>query len=83
MQAKGNFLFILFGLCMVISAPSQTLRGKIDTLVQAYCETGCYNGVVLVSARGKIILKKAYGIADRELNVPMTTEMKFRILLSD
>jgi CubicO group peptidase (beta-lactamase class C family) len=45
----------------------------------AYYQNGVFNGVVLVSEKGGIILKKAFWIADRELNVPMTTDMKFRI----
>ncbi len=79
MQAKMKYLCIFFGLCSVISASSQTLHVKIDSLLNAYYEAECFNGVVLVCEKGEIILKKAYGIADRELNVPMTTDMKFRI----
>ena len=74
-----KYLYILFGLCMVIYATAQTPPKRIDSLLTAYYEADCYNGVVLVCEKGKIILKKAYGIADRELNVPMTTDMKFRI----
>jgi CubicO group peptidase (beta-lactamase class C family) len=79
MQAKVKYLYIFLGLCMVISAAAQTHQEKIDSLLSAYYESDCFHGVVLVSEKGKIILKKAYGIADRELNVPMTTDMKFRI----
>jgi len=79
MQAKVKYLYIFFGLCMVISTAAQTPEEKIDSLLTAYYESDCFNGVVLVSEKGKIILKKAYGTADRELNIPMTTDMKFRI----
>ena len=64
---------------MVISVHAQTFHERIDSLLSAYNKSDCFHGVVLVSEKGKIILKKAYGIADRELNVPMTTDMKFHI----
>ncbi len=39
-------------------------------------ETGC---AALVAERGKILYHKAFGMADMELNVPMKTDMLFRI----
>ena len=39
-------------------------------------ETGC---VALVAEKGKIIYKKAFGMANMELNVPMKTDMAFRL----
>ena len=79
MKTKGNLIIILLGLSICTSAVAQTKQEKIDSLISAYYHADCFNGVVLVSEKGKIIIKKAYGIADRELNVPMTTDMKFRI----
>ena len=74
-----NLFIIVLSLVICSSANSQTKEVKIDSLISAYSNADCFNGVVLVSEKGKIIFKKAYGIADRELNVPMTTEMRFRI----
>jgi CubicO group peptidase (beta-lactamase class C family) len=76
---KMNKLFILIGLSFIVSVAAQTPQEKIDSLLSAYCEADCFNGVVLVSKKGEVILKKAYGIADREMNVPMTINTKFRI----
>ncbi len=39
-------------------------------------ETGC---VALVAEKGKIIYKKAFGMANIELDVPMKTDMVFRV----
>jgi CubicO group peptidase (beta-lactamase class C family) len=68
-------------LCMMgyMAADAQTEPEKIDSLIGAYCNDDLFSGVVLVSKNGKIIFKKAYGLADRELDVAMTTGMKFRI----
>lgn len=74
-----NLIFILHALTFFRTTDAQSKQDKIDELIQAYYSADCFSGVVLVSEKGRIILKKAYGIADRELNVPMTTDMKFRI----
>lgn len=79
-MVKMLFLFItVIGLMICSTVQSQTKPEKIESLISAYYNADCFNGVVLVSEKGNIIFKRAYGIADRELNVPMTTEMKFRI----
>ncbi|MBN1791749.1 MAG: beta-lactamase family protein [Bacteroidales bacterium] len=72
-------LFILLSLNIYTSAVAQTKPQKIDALISAYHDADCFNGVVLVSQKGEVIYRKAFGLADRELNVPMTTEMRFRI----
>jgi len=79
MKTRVHLLLILGGLINFSTIASQTKSEKIDSLLSAYYNSDCFNGVVLVSEKGKIILKKAYGLADRELNVPLTTDMKFRI----
>jgi len=76
---KVFHFFILLGLIVYSAAEAQTKQQKIDSLISAYHNADCFNGVVLVSEKGQTIFKKAYGIADRELNVAMTTDMKFRI----
>ena len=38
-----------------------------------------FNGVVLVAKDGKVLLRKGYGTANRELAVPMREATKFRI----
>jgi CubicO group peptidase (beta-lactamase class C family) len=79
MKTFAYLLLILLELIIYTSADAQTKKEKIDSLISAYYNADCFNGIVLVSEKGGIILKKAYGIADRELNVPITTDMKFRI----
>lgn len=38
-----------------------------------------FTGAVLVMKQNKVLLKKGYGLADREWNIPNTPETKFRI----
>lgn len=75
---------IFLGLYLSISAQdisiNRSLLGdKLDSaLVQRFKpnEPGC---AVLVSNRGQIIYKKAFGLANLELNVPMKADMVFEI----
>jgi CubicO group peptidase (beta-lactamase class C family) len=51
----------------------------LDDYAQAEFKVKDFNGVMLVMQKGKAIYKKAFGLADREWNIPNTTETKFRI----
>jgi len=79
MKTIVHLLLILAGLIFYSSIVAQTKSEKIDSLLSAYYDADCFNGVVLVSKKGELIFKKAYGLADRELNVQITTDMRFRI----
>jgi len=58
---------------------AQTKPEKIDTLMQKYAEYGQFNGSVLVAENGSVILKKGYGFANFEWDIPNTPDTKFRI----
>ncbi|HLK29210.1 MAG TPA: serine hydrolase [Puia sp.] len=51
----------------------------LDQYVQAQMSVKGFSGSVLVMKQNNVLLKKAYGLADREWNVPNTTDTKFRI----
>lgn len=51
----------------------------LDEYAQAEFKVKEFNGTVLVMLKGKAIYKKAFGMADREWNVPNTENTKFRI----
>ena len=52
---------------------------KINDLMMGYYRNGLFDGVVLVSEKGQVIYNKALGLADREWNIPMTVDTKFKI----
>lgn len=79
MKGILKILIVSLGLIACTFAEAQTKQEKIESLINAYYNADYFHGVVLVSQKGEVILKKAYGIADRELSVPMTADMKFRI----
>jgi CubicO group peptidase (beta-lactamase class C family) len=58
-------------------ANSQSKR--IDELIKIYNFNEGFSGSVLVAQNGNIILKKGYGNANREWNIPNKPDTKFRI----
>ena len=81
-----GLLMLLFIMMSVLTfrASAQTLNAKqltaeIDKILTEQFkpgETGC---AVLVAKNGQVIYRKAFGMADLELDVPMKPEMVFRI----
>ncbi len=57
-------------------SPDRLLAQKIDTYIQSY---GDFNGAVLVTRNGKIIICQGYGYANYELEIPNAPQTKFRI----
>jgi CubicO group peptidase (beta-lactamase class C family) len=58
---------------------AQEITSEIDKHMNLAVETGKFSGSILVARNGKVLISKGYGMANRELNVPNTPQMKFRI----
>lgn len=71
---------VLF-LCAIAGSSllAQTKAEKIDALMQKYTEYGQFNGSILVSDNGAVILKKGYGFANFEWDIPNAPDTKFRL----
>jgi D-alanyl-D-alanine carboxypeptidase len=52
---------------------------RADTMLRMHLKAGDFSGVVLIAAHGRPLLRRAYGLANRELSVPATPETVFRI----
>lgn len=48
-------------------------------LCRATADTGLFSGAVLVADKGEVIYKEAFGLANREWNIPNTPDTKFRL----
>lgn len=70
---------ILFALFGNLNLFSQSAEYKINELISTYAENGQFNGVILVKKGEKVIYKNAFGLANREWNIPNTTDSKFLI----
>jgi len=79
---------ILLGWIMIVvlSVAAAPVRGQtsekaeaIDNLMRTYHTYGLFNGSVLVAEKGRVILKKGYGLANMEWNIPNTADTRHRL----
>jgi CubicO group peptidase (beta-lactamase class C family) len=56
-----------------------SIESKIDEYLHPYLEMDAWSGVISIYEGGEPIFQKAYGLADREWNIPNTIDTKFRI----
>jgi CubicO group peptidase (beta-lactamase class C family) len=56
---------------------SQSAVYKINELMSAYAENGQFNGTIMVRKGENVIYKNAFGLANREWNIPNTIDSKF------
>jgi CubicO group peptidase (beta-lactamase class C family) len=68
-------------LCLVagIALFAQKKEAKLAGIMQAYHNYNMFDGAVLVAENGKIIYKGAFGLANREWNIPNQTDTKFML----
>ncbi len=73
----------LLAVLLLIAIPAvlvaQDKQQKIDELISAYNQFGQFNGSALVAENGKVLLKKGYGLANMEWNIPNQPDTKFRL----
>src|SRR6478735_2362152 len=70
-------LAVLLG--FAAASPCQDIGAKADDYLATWANQGRFSGAVLIAKDGKILLRKGYGMANYELNVPNTPGMVFRI----
>ena len=78
------FTFLFLSYFFVFPSFAQTivdkqLTAKFDQLLSEQFKTGETGAAALVSRKGQIIYKKAFGMANMELNIPMQPDNVFRI----
>jgi CubicO group peptidase (beta-lactamase class C family) len=68
-------------LCTFLVAPLGTAESAatIDQLISQYQKLGLFNGSALVAENGQVVLKKGYGLANIEWNIPNAPDTKFRL----
>lgn len=73
------FLSAAFVLATTTLACGQDVAAKADQYLSAWATQGRFSGTVLIAKGDKILLRKGYGMANFEQNVPNTPETVFRI----
>ena len=51
----------------------------IDQFISRYHELGLFNGSALIADHGQVVIKKGYGLANMEWNIPNAPDTKFRL----
>jgi CubicO group peptidase (beta-lactamase class C family) len=82
--ARYYTLTVLIFLSVLVSVlPAQFVAqdnaSKIDNYVKKIVENGQFNGAILVAEDGDVILKKGYGFANMDWEIPNTPDTKFKI----
>jgi CubicO group peptidase (beta-lactamase class C family) len=75
---KTILVLLTFGLAQAAFC-QKTIVQKLDELMEAYCKVNKFNGSVLVSRKGKILLEKGYGIKNVRTNMPNDAHSIFQI----
>jgi CubicO group peptidase (beta-lactamase class C family) len=73
---KSKLLFLSLQILYVINLNALVNGKKIDSYLKN-CKN--FSGAVLITQKGKIILKKGYGYASYEFDIPTTSHTKFPI----
>ena len=61
------------------AADTRPYSERAVALIEFYAKSDLFTGSVLVAKEGKVLLRRSFGLANREWNVPNTPETKFRI----
>ena len=76
----GMILFLALGTAVLSgNTPAQVKGDDIEALVRSFEAREHFSGVVLVARYGEVLFRKAYGLANREWEIPNTVDTKFRI----
>jgi CubicO group peptidase (beta-lactamase class C family) len=78
MFLQKNILLIICS-SLAITTIAQTKQSKLASIMQSYHNYNMFDGAVLVAENGKVIYKAAFGKANRDWNIPNTTDTKFMI----
>ena len=76
---KVCLALIYFSCLFMQTSTAQSKADKLDEIMKTYHQFNMFDGSVLVAEQGKVIYKNAFGMANREWNIPNTTDTKFMI----
>jgi CubicO group peptidase (beta-lactamase class C family) len=74
---KALSLFILLFITQICAG--QDKKAKLEEIMKSYHQFNMFDGSVLVAENGKVTYKGAFGMANREWDIPNTTDTKFMI----
>src|SRR5271170_1443069 len=74
-------LILLSGSTLAVAQPTMDsgLADKSEMLIESIVKMDQFSGTVLVAKNGVPVFRKAFGLANREWNIPNAPQTKFRI----
>lgn len=79
MKFSKNIIF-LFSLLISLTVQAQNKRDSLlSQLMRTYHNYNMFDGAVLVAEKGEIVYKEAFGMANREWDIPNSVDTKFMI----
>ncbi|MBL7906232.1 MAG: serine hydrolase [Bacteroidales bacterium] len=75
----NGILLLSLMVTLHLTALAQPNEAVIDKLINDVYKPGDPGAALLIAEKGKVVYRKAFGMADLELNVPMKPEMVFEI----
>ena len=72
---------IILAACLLSAhhSTAQDKKARLAQLMKSYHDYNMFDGAVLVAEQGKIIYQGAFGLANREWNIPNSVDTKFMI----
>ncbi|MBX0329573.1 serine hydrolase [Oscillochloris sp. ZM17-4] len=62
-----------------LSPDLQPIAAQMDSYLSQLAEQGSFSGAALVAYRGQMLVRKGYGLANQELNIPAGAQTRFRL----
>src|ERR1700749_4913752 len=75
---KSGLLGLVLGLA-VARGDAASIPEQMHDYVQRYVDAGLFSGAVLVAKHNSVVYQEAFGLADRNFNVPNTIDTRFQI----
>ena len=72
-------ILLLSGIAYRQPFSDSEITNRLKAYLAPFVESGNFTGAVLVARRGQVLLRQAYGMANYELQVPNSPEMRFHI----
>jgi len=74
---------VIFLVLLLLNSTScekrQDVVGQLDEFLNEREQNQEFSGAVLIARRGEVIFRKGYGMADRDAQIPNTTNTRYRI----
>ncbi|MBK6634885.1 MAG: class A beta-lactamase-related serine hydrolase [Chitinophagaceae bacterium] len=72
-------ILLFFCMLLVNGLHAQGKKERLHEMMKTFHKYNMFDGAVLVAENGKVIYKEGFGLANREWNIPNSTDTKFMI----